>query len=736
MSASELASLRSELQAIVDRHSAFWNASMSFAVYNSSVDVAVAAGKNDYAAGTWLTNATRIPMGSTTKQFTAVAALRLAEQGTILLDEPIAPHVDRYLALPQPCERAPSMCVPTCVPVAHCLTRPGPLCAGVSRERRATCSYCLRFLHCWANATAGVPAKATLRQLWDGEAAIEAVTYRHLLSMRAGLKDYYDDRTNWSLAAPCTRSHSGCDSLSGPSLCSARAQTLSCQCISLLTLSSGCLYAACTVSRLYRQVMGSTRDVEPLEFLLHQDHAFLFPPGGTTTVPAGAPGAGSTVQRGAHSTSGASHVHGHTRDMPAPPPIGAYSTNGFALVGLALAGGLSDWARLRLRRTASPHTSSLCTGALGLADWADLDQRALAWGDRLPADDATRFFGRGTCLSYRGVARQYTGPAAGRGRFLEISNHSCLNSFTGGNIGAAPRDVARFTHAAYSGGRDALLSPASVAQMTTFHPLTDGFGAFGLAYGLGLEGRWERLPNGSAAATPSVVCGTLGRALGHSGFDYGSGSELAHYFTDLQLGVSFAMTSAVGEGSGLAGMNCSLPFGAQERAAGFAIADLLNAVATFAGLGAPCPTESYDPPPAPSCVDAPSFGTFNGAPLSCAALLAAAAASSHLSPEQLCDGWLGRTTLGGVVAQEAAKGVTYSPPPGAQPTTVAWELCRGSCLAAGTGPCWLRAKGGGWCGAPPSPPPGDRREHPRVVRAAIAARAVEATAAMFLSPKR
>ena len=203
ISASELASLRSELQAIVDRHSAFWNASMSFAVYNSSVDVAVAAGKNDYAAGTWLTNATRIPMGSTTKQFTAVAALRLAEQGTISLDEPIAPHVDRYLALPQPCERAPSMCVPTCVPVAHCLTRPGPLCAGVSRERRATCSYCLRFLH-WANATAGVPAKATLRQLWDGEAAIEAVTYRHLLSMRAGLKDYYDDRTNWSLAAPCT----------------------------------------------------------------------------------------------------------------------------------------------------------------------------------------------------------------------------------------------------------------------------------------------------------------------------------------------------------------------------------------------------------------------------------------------------------------------------------------------------------------------------------------------------
>ena len=38
--------------------------------------------------------------------------------------------------------------------------------------------------------------------------------------------------------------------------------------------------------------MGSTRDVEPLEFLVHQDHGFLFAPGATGVVPPGVPGAG------------------------------------------------------------------------------------------------------------------------------------------------------------------------------------------------------------------------------------------------------------------------------------------------------------------------------------------------------------------------------------------------------------------------------------------------------------
>ena len=213
-------------------------------------------------------------------------------------------------------------------------------------------------------------------------------------------------------------------------------------------------------------------------------------------------------------------------------------------------------------------------------------------------------------------------------------------------------------------------------------------------------------PERDGDGIPNVVCGKLGWALGHAGLDYGSGSTLANYFTDMGLGISFAMTSAYGEGSGLAGMNCSLPFGAQPRAQDFAINDLMNAVASYAGLGAPCPSSSYDPPPASSCVDAPTFGTFNGAQVPCASLVASASASSHLTPEQLCDEWLGRTTLDGIVEQERAQGITYVPPAGVDPAkTLGWELCRGTCLAAGTGPCWLRANGTDWCDAPPPPPP-------------------------------
>ena len=69
----------------------------------------------------------------------------------------------------------------------------------------------------------GHPAEGDAPRAVGRPAAIENVTYRHLLSLRGGIKDYYYDSTQW----------------------------------------------------LYRTVMGSTRDVEPLEFLVHQDHSFL-----------------------------------------------------------------------------------------------------------------------------------------------------------------------------------------------------------------------------------------------------------------------------------------------------------------------------------------------------------------------------------------------------------------------------------------------------------------------------
>ena len=41
-------------------------------------------------------------------------------------------------------------------------------------------------------------------------------------------------------------------------------------------------------------------------------------------------------------------------------------------------------------------------------------------------------------------------------------------------------------------------------------------------------------------------------------------------------------------------------------------ADILNAVAEFAGMPQTCPPTSYTKQPASSCVDAQSFGSLNG----------------------------------------------------------------------------------------------------------------------------
>ena len=43
--------LHEKLQSIVDFHSAFWNCSFSFAVHNDTMEIAVAAGANDWATG-------------------------------------------------------------------------------------------------------------------------------------------------------------------------------------------------------------------------------------------------------------------------------------------------------------------------------------------------------------------------------------------------------------------------------------------------------------------------------------------------------------------------------------------------------------------------------------------------------------------------------------------------------------------------------------------------------------
>lgn len=573
--ASSAEELKAALQKVAEKHALFWNTSVSIAVHNDSLDLAVAAGINDFSTQTTLTTEERIPMGSTTKMYTAVSVMRLAEQGRLSLDQPVAPLVDKYLATKGDCASMSSFCSKTCLPVAHCIFAPtGAGCSSVSPDTGVEClGYCTQYLHC----DASLPPY-TLQVLWGNQSEIARVTFRQLLGMTSGVGDYYTDRTNW----------------------------------------------------LYRTVMGGTRDVEPLEYLAHMNHTFFFAPG--------------------------------------TPGRGSYSTNGFSLVGLALA------------------------GLLGLDDWAKLDQRSLAWGDQLFDDDATLFGTRGTCLSYPRVARQhdseYTNPHYA---FEEISNHSCLNSWLGGNIAARPLDVARFTHAVF--GKQSLLNVSSLVEMAQWHEISDNFGAGFLGYGLGLEALWN-----GGHPSPMISCGLPN--YGHAGLDYGSGGIANAYFPDLKLGVSIAIASCMLTGSTVSGMNCSLNYASQPKIGEYLVNDVLALLSTAAGLEPKCSVPSYDPPDPADCKDAPYFGKIGGSPFptSCSTMLASASRTSHQPEGTLCDQWLGTQTLSMLEASFAKGGTSYKPPPGYDPnTTLAIDLCKATCGALGAGPCWLEGKMTAWC---------------------------------------
>ena len=209
------------MQAVVDKHAAFWNVSISIAVHNASFEAAVAAGINDYTTGAPLTPEHRIPQGSVTKMYTTIATLRLAERGLISLDQQVAPLIDNYLAVPLPCSKRPSFCAAACATVVPCLASPGAAqCSTVPNTTASTCARCFRYLHC--NSSNPVKA-ATLASMWGwdgrpGASRIANVTFRQLIGMNSGVSDYYMDWTNW----------------------------------------------------LYKSVESSTRDIEPLEYLTHQ----------------------------------------------------------------------------------------------------------------------------------------------------------------------------------------------------------------------------------------------------------------------------------------------------------------------------------------------------------------------------------------------------------------------------------------------------------------------------------
>ena len=154
------------------------------AVHNASLELAVSSGLDDYATGAKLTPDHRVPMGSTTKLYTAVAVLRLAEQGALSLDEPVAPLLDRYLALPRDCGQSGAFCEQSCLPHAHCFFDPsGTGCAGLPAGLGDAClGYCGRYIGC----AGGGPV--TARLLWQNQTDIEKVTFRQARATHAPLR--------------------------------------------------------------------------------------------------------------------------------------------------------------------------------------------------------------------------------------------------------------------------------------------------------------------------------------------------------------------------------------------------------------------------------------------------------------------------------------------------------------------------------------------------------------------
>ena len=135
-------------------------------------------------------------------------------------------------------------------------------------------------------------------------------------------------------------------------------------------------------------------------------------------------------------------------------------------------------------------------------------------------------------------------------------------------------------------------------------------------------------------------------------------------------------------------------------------AELFNAVTAFAGLTPGCPAVdySYDVPDASTCVDAPSFGKFNGTALTCSVVANRVAKAYSISIGQLCDGFFERATLAYLRDTWAPSVyVTYEPPAGYDPQTLAVELCKGVCMGENTGPCWLRGPFKQWCAAASAP---------------------------------
>jgi CubicO group peptidase (beta-lactamase class C family) len=127
-----------------------------------------------------------------------------------------------------------------------------------------------------------------------------------------------------------------------------------------------------------------------------------------------------------------------------------------------------------------------------------------------------------------------------------------------GNIAATPRDVARFF---YLLANASLTTQASLDEMRTYHNLTEGFGAGGGKYGLGLM-EIKFGAKDQRDVTGKVVNWT--QSWGHVGEDWGSNMQFNGYFPNLGVAMALATNAAgpmnfsKGHRSNAGGLSCRL----------------------------------------------------------------------------------------------------------------------------------------------------------------------------------
>ena len=257
--------------------------------------------------------------------------------------------------------------------------RPDAACAGIPKEQQAACSYCLRYLT--ATPTRRRASRRRRRSASCGTAAGDRERHvPHLLSMRAGIKDYYYDTTQW----------------------------------------------------LYRTVMGSTRDVEPLGPRPPRPF-FLFAPGATGVVPPGVPGAGQTVARGAYSTNG-------LPSSASPSPARSGSTTGRSSTSAPWPGATSSPPT-----TTSPssggHLPDLRQGGESVLG-PHAGRRRRATSSRFPTTRASTRTPAGTSAPRRATSRASPPPSSARATLLSPASVAGSSRSTRSPT-ASPRTASR-----------------------------------------------------------------------------------------------------------------------------------------------------------------------------------------------------------------------------------------------------------------------------------------------------